>query len=230
MLLLQILGSLALVYIAIPLLILGALYIVWLCIEKVVQKYQKVSHSISKSKLLGKAIISECILFITLICLDTFMPLSWHSGYERFQQLCNTQTLSSYEKYAIIFDMQGFYYRDQTDELDSITQSKVWLGQDSFEPHGITEQEFLSYLHKRYKDLSPNISIYTQFFNTEYASHLLSSHSIDFFLGVSSHTKTPKNLADLHSKLEILYNYNTPIHSFFSFFHSKGYESCYIDL
>lgn len=270
MILLVILGGVVLLYVILPLLVLLLLYFFISKLNryslKARQKRLDSTHLAqrsqmpllvrifgtklwTKSETIAYCLVLECALAIMLFSLDSMLRVQWHSGYERYNELCQIAEgqmdfplQDSPQKYSQIFKLKHLFYSTQIDRLDENEKEAFYLGQFQFSPKTITEKEFLSYLDPNKPTYPPNgnPTLYSWEFTggenepkTESSvlqRLLFGSSHISYTLYVSSHSPNISRMQDIKiMRFGVKWEYRTLLHTYFVGILSnanKGVQSC----
>lgn len=265
--LLVILGGIALLYVILPLLVLLILYFLISKLNKhcfkagqkrldsthLAQKSQMPLHMRifgtklwSKSETIAYCLVLECALALGLFSLDSMLRVQWHSGYERYKELCQIAEgqmdfplQDSPQKYSQIFKLKHLFYSTQFDRLDKDEKEALYLGRLHFSPKAITQEEFLSYLNPNTPTYPPrgNPTLYSwEFTGSEKTESsvlqrlLFGSSIISYTLYVSSHSPNISNMQDIKTmRFGVKWEYRTLLHTYFVGILSnanKGVQTC----
>lgn len=270
MILLVILGGVALLYVILPLLVLLILYFLISKLNKhcfkagqkcldsthLAQRSQIPLHIRifgtklwAKSETIAYCLVLECALALGLFSLDSMLRVQWHSGYERYNELCNIAKgqmdfplQDSPQKYSQIFKLKHLFYSTQIERLDKDEKEAFYLGRLKFSPKTITEKEFLSYLDPNKPTYPPrgNPTLYSWEFTgseSELKTEssvlqrlLFGSFSISYTLYVSSHSPNISSMRDIKTmRFGVKWEYRTLLHTYFVGILSnadKGVQTC----
>ena len=270
MILLVILGGVALLYVILPLLVLLILYFLisklnrhcfrtrQKCLDSthLAQRSQIPLHIRifgtklwNKSETIAYCLVLECALAIMLFSLDSMLRVQWHSGYERYKELCqiaegqlDSPLQDSPQKYSQIFKLKHLFYSTQFNRLDENEKEALYLGQFQFSPKAISEKEFLSYLDPNKPTYPPkgNPTLYSwEFTGSESEQEaessvlqrlLFGSSIISYTLYVSSHSPNITSMQDIKTmRFGVKWEYRTLLHTYFVGILSnanKGVQTC----